>query len=261
MLEKSDVPMEEVGFVYFIGELILNRRGEIVPEYIKIGWTTKEPKKRLQALQTSNPRELFLLGAIETNKCAEQMIHNYFYNARVMGEWFEFEKIKHKLVMWVPILSHYNFDADCLDANRFSLKSRDNDDNKPNRKTLFELTEEDIGVFLSIPLFYDGYEGRKGVRTLLNHTVANKQHFDIVGNIINKGDVYYRIDDHEDYYWRTKISKSSLSIFKHFLETFGLYGFLKSISEERDKRWAKTQRDFLGKLEKNEYLSNDASLL
>ena len=58
--------------------------------YIKIGYTKNDVKKRLKQLQTSNPNKLFLLGYIEGDKEIEKKLHKKFYASiiRHNGEWF-----------------------------------------------------------------------------------------------------------------------------------------------------------------------------
>lgn len=58
--------------------------------YIKIGYTKNNVKKRLKQLQTSSPNKLFILGYIEGDKDTEKKIHKMFYNSiiRINGEWF-----------------------------------------------------------------------------------------------------------------------------------------------------------------------------
>jgi len=55
---------------------------------IKIG-ITKDIKKRLKALQTSNPYKLNLLYSINGGKSLEDNLHNKFKQYRLNGEWFE----------------------------------------------------------------------------------------------------------------------------------------------------------------------------
>ena len=58
--------------------------------YIKIGYTKNNSKKRLKQLQTSNANRLFLLGYIEGDKTVEKELHNKFSSSivRQNGEWF-----------------------------------------------------------------------------------------------------------------------------------------------------------------------------
>tara|TARA_R110000851_G_scaffold220561_1_gene373320 strand:- start:161 stop:940 length:780 start_codon:yes stop_codon:yes gene_type:complete len=229
---NTEIPREEIGYVYFIGEIIKNKWDKVVPEYIKVGWTLGEPEKRLKALQTSNPRQLFLLGAIKTNKEAEKTIHYFLEDARAMGEWFVFKEIKERLVMWIPIFSFYDFDEDCLDVKHFYLREGNSENKKFKKKTLCNLTDEELTIFKNFPYTIgSGY-----YKNLLKPTQANKLHIDIIGSLINVGDIYYLIDDYvNDYSNKTKISKSSLSIFKYFLEKFKLYKSFKHISKKHSK--------------------------
>lgn len=66
-------------YVYFISS----------DDKIKIGYT-KNIKRRLKQLQTSNSSQLILLGYIEGDKNVEKQLHKRFaqYRIRENGEWF-----------------------------------------------------------------------------------------------------------------------------------------------------------------------------
>lgn len=77
-LEKS-----EANYVYLICD----------GEYVKIG-RANNIKKRIDALQTSNARELFVIDYIECRtrahaKAFETCLHETFARERVRGEWFD----------------------------------------------------------------------------------------------------------------------------------------------------------------------------
>jgi len=233
---------EEKGYVYFISEETYRRNGKLDIEFVKIGWTEKNPEKRLAALQTSNPRKLFILGTIKTNKRAEGFIHDEFEYARVRGEWFDFQEIRERLVKWIPIFSIYDFDNDCLAAHKFGIHKKNYKENKPHRSTLYELTENDVRDFKWFPIYgpEDMFNG-----CLLNPTTANKNHIDILGCLIQEGDVYYLINDSPDYYCKTKISESSLSIIKRIFEVFGFFEGIKFISEKNRNKYLNTSKQYL----------------
>lgn len=68
------------GAIYFV-QGITSRR-------IKIGFSTNI-LNRLEALGTSCPEQLRLLGAISGTMAAERALHARFASFRVKGEWFE----------------------------------------------------------------------------------------------------------------------------------------------------------------------------
>lgn len=70
-----------IGWVYFI------REGSSGP--VKIGWS-KDPYKRMAALQTANPNQLILLGTIPGHLTEEKRLHQRFARDRMNGEWFRF---------------------------------------------------------------------------------------------------------------------------------------------------------------------------
>ena len=65
-------------FVYFIYD----------NSNIKIGFT-KNIKKRMKELQTSNSNKLMLLGYINGDINKEQFLHNQFKNYQILNEWFK----------------------------------------------------------------------------------------------------------------------------------------------------------------------------
>jgi hypothetical protein len=56
---------------------------------IKIGFTSDDPKKRLNQLQTGNPAVLKLLGAIKGTVAREKELHARLAEWRLQGEWFQ----------------------------------------------------------------------------------------------------------------------------------------------------------------------------
>jgi len=69
------------GVVYFIQE------GEAGP--IKIGWTSKCPYQRRDALQTGNSEELHLKGILpDDDKSIESLWHAFYSKYRKRSEWF-----------------------------------------------------------------------------------------------------------------------------------------------------------------------------
>ena len=56
--------------------------------HVKIGTTKHSPPARLRDLQTGNPSELVLLGAMAGGVGLEKQLHDRFDALRVRGEWF-----------------------------------------------------------------------------------------------------------------------------------------------------------------------------
>ena len=228
------------GYVYFVAEALpyhgridvpgqyRTETGQFRVEYIKIGWTTKEPKERLTALQTANPRELFVLGSIFTHSEAERMIHTTLVDGRVRGEWFDFKAIGERLAMWMPIFHYYDFDRDVLNRSIHAPKVR-----TPQEKTYFEIPDS----FNEIIQFFPDYIHNRSYNSgLLKPTTANKMHFDIINNIINEGDLYYKIENGAGWDQVTKISESTLSMFFKLIEKFNLKEVMKILSD-RNKNY------------------------
>lgn len=58
-------------------------------EFVKIGWTNRPARARLNDFQVGNVRRLRLLGTVYGNKSDEKFLHSRFSGSRVRGEWFE----------------------------------------------------------------------------------------------------------------------------------------------------------------------------
>lgn len=71
---------KSISFVYFITD----------GEFIKIGTTRVDVKKRLKQLNTGSSKQLYLLGYIYGDKKEEKRIHKLFEKDKIRdnGEWF-----------------------------------------------------------------------------------------------------------------------------------------------------------------------------
>lgn len=58
-------------------------------KYVKIGYS-KNPKKRLDELQTGNPEKLKLIAVMQGNLQTEKSLHDLYSNKRIRGEWFRY---------------------------------------------------------------------------------------------------------------------------------------------------------------------------
>lgn len=244
MKDTVTFDLSENGYVYFIAEAVpYNGRmhkygfhstedGDFFVENIKIGWTQRSPEERLAALQTANPRELFVLGSIFTNREAEKMIHDTLSYGRVRGEWFDFKAVGERLSMWMPIFDYYDFDRNVLNMSRYKFK-----DKVPQKKTYFDIPDyfNEVIEFFPRYIHHTSYMG-----SLLQLTTANKMHFDIIKNIINEGDDYYKIKDGAGWDQVTKISESTLSMFFTLIEKFNLKEVMQTIAD-RNKKYFQTR--------------------
>lgn len=68
-------------FVYFI------QQAEDVNGPIKIG-TATNLTSRLKSLQCGNPEELRILAFVASNEALESLLHGYFRDGHIRGEWF-----------------------------------------------------------------------------------------------------------------------------------------------------------------------------
>lgn len=57
-------------------------------EFVKIGFTNRQPSERLSSLQTGTPYQLTLLATVSSNKFSEGELHQRFAELRHRGEWF-----------------------------------------------------------------------------------------------------------------------------------------------------------------------------
>lgn len=55
---------------------------------VKIGLTKGDPQHRLRQLQTGNPNQLHLIAAFTGEPKCEAIIHEFFADDRMKGEWF-----------------------------------------------------------------------------------------------------------------------------------------------------------------------------
>lgn len=76
-IRKMVTDKVEPGYVYFME----------MGDYIKIGWSVW-PASRRNALQTSNPYDIIILGAFPGSQENEQAAHILFAHAKHRGEWF-----------------------------------------------------------------------------------------------------------------------------------------------------------------------------
>jgi hypothetical protein len=58
---------------------------------VKIGYTARNPHRRLKQLQTGSSRRLYLLAAMPGTMADERALHERFASLRVSGEWFAIE--------------------------------------------------------------------------------------------------------------------------------------------------------------------------
>jgi len=66
-------------------------------EYLKIGYSTN-CNKRLQTLQSSNPRELFLIHFLEGDVKKENELHKLLKEKVYNGEWYIYSEISNFLI-------------------------------------------------------------------------------------------------------------------------------------------------------------------
>ncbi|TXH10350.1 MAG: GIY-YIG nuclease family protein [Hyphomicrobiaceae bacterium] len=62
------------------------------PHFVKIGFTSGDPMKRLKALQTGSPFRLFLFGSCPATRDGEREVHDLLQRYRLHGEWFSWSK-------------------------------------------------------------------------------------------------------------------------------------------------------------------------
>lgn len=83
---------EADGFVYFAVT------GWPNPNFLKIGFTRKDPRDRIKSLQTGCPVPIALVGSILGNEGLEADLHSVLTEDRVMGEWFEYTERVERIV-------------------------------------------------------------------------------------------------------------------------------------------------------------------
>ena len=216
--------------------------------YIKIGYST-DVKKRLSSLQTSNPRELILVGIIDNvDQCLEKEIHDYLEDlipeCRVRGEWFDFSLIKPFLSIW---LNRYNKDFDegigFYDKEQDLLRIVD---------IFYERRNVDNCSKDIITLKSDGKVQRKDLPTkelnwinenisqyIKGSTTANKNHIDYFGDLIRSGDNYFQIDYSSTFGVNDKLSSNSFKKIYNVIDKMGLKTNVENLkfhlSKEKEK--------------------------
>ena len=183
-------------------------------------------------MQTSNPRELILIGIIDNvDQYLEKEIHNYLEDlipeCRVRGEWFDFSLIKPFLSTW---LNRYNKDFD--EGIGFYDKEQDLlriVDIFHERRSVDNCSQD------MITLKSDGRVQRKGLprkeldwinknisQYIKGSTRANKNHVDYFGDLIREGDEYFQVDYSATYGTDDKISSNSLKKVYDLIDRMGL---------------------------------------
>jgi hypothetical protein len=81
------------GFVYFIAA------GEPDIQFVKVGFTSGDPRKRLKALQTGCPHRLRILGFVMGNETYERELHQVLCDDNTAGEWFAWSPYVQKIIM------------------------------------------------------------------------------------------------------------------------------------------------------------------
>lgn len=88
-VDTSDIPQDRLSYVYFIFAPDVDR--------VKIG-ISKQPNRRLQALQRSSPVDLELLGIFPGTEDEESRLHSHFAKYLYRDEWFE---VRGELLDWI----------------------------------------------------------------------------------------------------------------------------------------------------------------
>ena len=199
--------------------------------YIKIGYTT-DIKNRLSALQTSNPRELIVVGILNNvGQDLEKEIHNYLEDlipeCRVRGEWFDFSLIKPFLSMWLNRYNkNFNRHIGFYDEHQDLLRIID----IFHERRSVENCSQDI-----ITLKSNGRVQRKSLpskelrwisknisKYMKGETRANKNHVDYFGDLIREGDIYFQVDYSATYGVNDKLSSNSLKKVYDLIDNMGL---------------------------------------
>ena len=189
--------------------------------YVKIGHST-QIKRRLKELQTSNPRELILLGVIDNVSMeVEKEMHKYLETlipgCRKEGEWFDFSLVKYHIRNWLyPYTKNSYKDMGFYDEDQDLLRLVYNEDTEYYRKFL-----KDGGIAKTLPKKELEWLDRN-TQFIKGHTKANKTHLDFWGDLIRKNDCYYKIDSYANYDAYEKLSCVSLFKFVDIAEKMGI---------------------------------------
>lgn len=110
---NSHIPDSRKVWIYFIKEYnIIKNIGIRQTLNIKIG-ITRNPKKRMESLQSGNCNDLYFDIVFRSIPSVEKMIHDFFYEENIRGEWF---KLSDRLKYFTDLF-YYTKDFQWMDFN------------------------------------------------------------------------------------------------------------------------------------------------
>ena len=203
--------------------------------YVKVG-ISKDPQKRLTAIQLSSPIKLTCLGYLPANEDIEKKIHRCLKKHHSRGEWFKYNGSVHEYIDSLYLLdykgqpqpSYYDkkYPSSCFfENNGARVRLVDS--------SYYE-ADKDIPNMMRL-LFGD----------CVQNPVARKAHIDDFNDIIDAGESYWKTG--LDYNYPRKFSERTI---RKVMMHFGMEKICKNALESQraaDAEIAKKTTDAMGK--------------
>ena len=206
--------------------------------FIKIGYSI-DVKHRLSSLQTSNPRELIIIGIIDNvDQSLEKEIHDYLEDlipeCRVRGEWFDFSLVKPFLSIWLNRYNkNFNEHIGFYDKEQDLLRIVDifyeNRTTENCSKDIISLKKDGKIQRKSLPSKELSWINKNISPFIKGSTIANKNHIDYFGDLIRDGDNYFQINYSSTFGVNEKLSSNSLKKIYDIIDKTGLRLHLKNL--------------------------------
>uniref|UniRef100_A0A6H1ZNR3 Bacteriophage T5 Orf172 DNA-binding domain-containing protein n=1 Tax=viral metagenome TaxID=1070528 RepID=A0A6H1ZNR3_9ZZZZ len=119
--------------IYFVRVYSENQDLRIGETFLKIGYSSNGGQSRLGSLQAGNPDKLELFFEVYGDKDTECLVHKYFSEDRVNGEWFKINENNYK---YFDIMLHF-FDYAYRSANEL----KNIDEETYNKKVAEEINK------------------------------------------------------------------------------------------------------------------------
>jgi len=206
--------------------------------FIKIGYSI-DVNHRLSSLQTSNPRELIIIGIIENvDQSLEKEIHNYLEDlipeCRVRGEWFDFSLVKPFLSIWLNRYNknfneHIGFYDEEQDLLRIVDIFYENRTTENCSRDIISLKKDGKIKRKSLPSKELSWINKNISPFIKGSTIANKNHIDYFGDLIRDGDNYFQINYSSTFGVNEKLSSNSLKKIYDIIDKIGLRLHLENL--------------------------------
>jgi len=204
------------GYLEAIEEDGYGSKGWDEKSYVKVG-ISKDPQKRLTAIQLSSPIKLTVLGYIPGNEAIEKKIHHHLKKHHSRGEWFKYNWEVHEFIDSLYLLNYKGEPQ----PNYYDEKYPNSCHHAQSGK-----------VRLDDPFYYEAEEDIPDMMRLLfggrmSNPTARKAHVDEFNDIINAGESYWVTGSFSD------VRKFSQRTIKKIMRHFEMELICKKALEEQ----------------------------